>query len=118
AAKSARRRQACRRPAADDGSLALRQARGRDFELDGGDVGIHQRVDGRELRRRIELGGRVLDVDQVEGLAEVDDEGVATLAGEDASDAAAARDLNIPTVVVRIRQIVRDRLLADVIDRL
>src|SRR5213593_1845728 len=71
---------------------------------------------GSEFGKGIELGRRELDIDQIEGLAEVDDERIFALADEDAADAAAAWDLDIPDVLIGVRDIVGNRLVADVVD--
>jgi hypothetical protein len=98
--------------------LALCQARDRRFEDDRRDVRVGQRIGRREFCERIELRRGVLDVDQVERLAEVDDERILALADEHAAGAVAAGNADRCDVLVRVRDVVRNRLRADVVDRL
>src|SRR5208282_1615120 len=100
------------RPAAYDRALALSQARGRYLHFDGRDVVIHERVNRGEFCGRVELGCRVLDIDQVEGLAEVNDKRIAALSDEDVAEAVAAGNADVPNMLVGVGEVIRDRLHA------
>ena len=105
--------EARRRPAADD-RLARGRHETRDRHLE------HERrhvLVGQVVSLDVFRAERIGDVDEIERLAEVDDEGVLALTDEH-PPVVAAGNQDVVDVIIRVGRILRNGLAADVVDRL